>query len=285
MSCGVSTMSLYRYIETQLFQPPRPLLHYPYGLAKDEDCHVSELCLRIYEQTGVPSVCHLHPNPLYTVVYSHGNAESLNTLGWYLREVSSLLQANVFAYEYEGYFVDHRRSQTPQPTEAACFSSAEKFLDAIKDVSPYPIVLLGYSMGAAVTLHAAQVHKQHKMPHAVVLLAPFVSAASTVLARRSFMVSLSPLWSWPDVFVMRTAALEQGHATFIAHGSNDNVIPVAHGQAIARWVDKHSKRCKFVEIPEADHASIRLFKDLYQDLSAFLESLGSSRLTAEVTEV
>jgi hypothetical protein len=209
----------------------------------------------------------------YTVIYSHGNAEALNTLGWYIREVSALLQANVFAYEYEGYYKDHRHSTTPEPTEAACFRNSEKFVDAIKNISPYPIVLLGYSMGAAVTLHAAQVHRDQDTPHAVVLLAPFVSAVSTVLARKSFMVNLSPLWAWPDVFVMRSAALEQGHATFIAHGTADDVIPVSHGQAIARWVMKHSSRSKFVEIPEATHASIRLFKDMYQDVVVFLETL------------
>jgi hypothetical protein len=60
MSCG--SMSLHRYIENQLFRPPKPLFHYPYDLLRNEDCYVSELCQRIYEETGVPSVCHTHAN-------------------------------------------------------------------------------------------------------------------------------------------------------------------------------------------------------------------------------
>jgi pimeloyl-ACP methyl ester carboxylesterase len=207
------------------------------------------------------------------VVYSHGNAESLSTLGWYIRELSNVLQSNVYAYEYEGYYVDARKTEAVEPSEEACFANSEKFVAALLKRSSLPVILFGYSMGSAVTLHAAQVHKGHAVPHAVVLLAPFVSAASTVLARKSFMISVSSLWSWSDVFVMRSAALEQGHATFIAHGTIDEVIPVSHGQAIARWVEKHSSRTKFVEMADATHGSIRVSPRVYQDLLVFLSSL------------
>jgi hypothetical protein len=107
----------------------------------------------------------------------------------------------------------------------------------------------------------------------VVLLAPFVSAASTVLARKPFMMNLSSLWSWSDVFVMRQAAMEQGHATFVAHGTVGEVIPIAHGRAIERWVARHSNKTQFVAIPDATHSSIRESKAVYQELSQFLTEL------------
>ena len=84
--CVSSMPSLHRYIEHLLFRPPKPLLAYPHDLAGDVDCCVTELCHQIYASTGVPSVCHLHPRPKYVDIYSHGNAECLSTLGWYIRE-------------------------------------------------------------------------------------------------------------------------------------------------------------------------------------------------------
>lgn len=266
-------MSLHRYIEHLLFRPPKPLLTYPQDLAGDADCRVSELCHQIYSTTGVPSVCHLHPRAKYVVIYAHGNAESLSTLGWYIRELSNVLESDVYAFEYEGYYTDPACGPAPDPSEAACFSNAEKYVHALKKVTTLPIVLLGYSMGSAVALHAAQVTKDDTQPHAVVLLAPFVSAASTLLARRPIMISLSSLWAWPDVFVMRNAALEQGHATFVAHGGADEVIPVTHGEAIHRWVSQHSAQTQFKMVPGATHGSIRLCKGVYEDLVVFLDQL------------
>lgn len=38
-----------------------------------------------------------------TILYSHGNAEDLNTCYWYLRKLSRKLKVNVLAYDYSGY--------------------------------------------------------------------------------------------------------------------------------------------------------------------------------------
>jgi hypothetical protein len=38
-----------------------------------------------------------------TILYSHGNAEDMNTCYWFLRKLSRKLKVNVLAYDYSGY--------------------------------------------------------------------------------------------------------------------------------------------------------------------------------------
>jgi pimeloyl-ACP methyl ester carboxylesterase len=105
-------------------------------------------------------------------------------------------------------------------------------------------------------LHAAHVHRGDRFPHAICLLAPFVSAASVRLAHTRLALRLTSVWSALDVFKMKESALEQGHPLFVATGDADEVIPPAHGRAIADYAAKHGV-AKFVLVPGATHASIR----------------------------
>ena len=48
-------------------------------------------------------LCSFWPPMRYSILFSHGNAEDIGLVMQYFRETSSLLQVNVFAYEYPGY--------------------------------------------------------------------------------------------------------------------------------------------------------------------------------------
>jgi pimeloyl-ACP methyl ester carboxylesterase len=103
-------------------------------------------------------------------------------------------------------------------------------------------------------------------------MAPFVSAASVVLAPRSWMLGLTSLYSSFDVFAMRTAALRNGHTLFVAHGTADEVIPVSHGRAIAQWAAQHAPdRVAFLEVPDATHASLRLHIEVVEQFLDFIK--------------
>jgi alpha-beta hydrolase superfamily lysophospholipase len=210
------------------------------------------------------------------VVFSHGNSENIVTSAWFAAELSRLFAADVYSLEYPGYFTHHEGHPTVQPSEAGCFDASSVFVGELARVERerrgLPVVLVGYSLGCAITLHAADVHRKDDFPSAVLLLAPFVSAASVVLAPQTWMLSLTGIYAPFDVMCMRTAALRNGHTLFIAHGSNDEVIPVSHGRAIASWAAKHSpKDVAFLEVPDATHASLRLHAEVYE---AFLQFLG-----------
>jgi hypothetical protein len=95
------------YINSFLFRPPRPLPVYPDTIRQectDKPACVTSECLEIFEKTGIPSVLCAHPHARRVVVFSHGNSETIVSCGWFLAELCRALHADVYAFEYEGYF-------------------------------------------------------------------------------------------------------------------------------------------------------------------------------------
>jgi alpha-beta hydrolase superfamily lysophospholipase len=264
------------YISKMLFRPPKPLPTYnDLRAARESPAHVTDACHELYETTKIPSVCCKHSNPQMVIAYAHGNSENILTCAWFATELSRAFKADVYAFEYCGYFAHREDALPPAPSEAGCFDASAVFVGHLarreRETRGLPVVLVGYSLGCAVALHAADAHRRDDFPAAVLLMAPFVSAASVVLAPRSWMLSLTPLYNSLDMFCMRTAALRQGHCLFVAHGTADEVIPAAHGRAIAQWAAQHApKDVAFLEVPDATHASLRLHSEIYETFLDFL---------------
>jgi len=265
------------YIQSVMFHPPQPLMRYPPegpvcgGTLKKEDdvLHLTPLARSLYAQSGVPCFVVDHASPRLAVIYFHGNNENLITMRNFLVDLGEALQATVYSFEYQGYFHDETGTK---PSEQGCYLNAEKFYAAVRTTTDLPVVLFGYSMGCAVALHTAQVHRNDALPLVLVLLAPFVSAASVELARSGGMLTLSPLWSLFDVFVMKYDAIHQGRPTFVAAGGNDKVIPAFHAEAIAAYAGRHGKM-RYLFLPEATHANIRGYAEVYEDILDFLTVL------------
>ena len=279
------------YIESLVFKPPlrrdvhtrEPHLYvYPVDIAESKENAdlLTTLCLEIYNASGVPCICANPSNglqPKFWIVYAHGNIENLENVGWFLRELANVFQCSVFAFEYPGYYskVDIASDKQIKPTEASTFLAAERFTGAIRDRAPVPTVLLGYSLGTAPTLHAAEVHRKavnglQEFPAAVILLAPFVSAASVVLAHNQWSLNLTPLWQPFDIFCLRHSALVQGHPLLVVVGGQDDVVPPTHGERIYQIAGKHGKSSFFV-VPEANHASLRIYENVWKEVARFLE--------------
>ena len=283
-------MSISQYIESVIFKPPQKknneLYLYPTDISesKEEQDLLTPLCQEIHNATGVPCICALPRNekePLFWIVYSHGNSENLMSVGWFLRELANVFQCAAFAYEYPGYYkkIDFITDKQIKPSQNGTFANADKFVGYMEEKSrreKLPVVLLGYSLGTAPTLHAAEKHKKstngvQEFPSAVILLAPFVSAASVVLAPTHFALKFTPLWQPIDVFCLRHSALVQGHPLLVVCGGMDDVVPAAHGEMIANIAGKHAKTT-FILIPDANHASLRLFVNTWLEVRKFLEA-------------
>lgn len=256
---------LHSYVESRVFAPPSPRYNFP----EDVRWWYTKTCAQLYAKTGVPCIADEHiTSPKYVVIFTHGNAENLATVGDFLHTLAERLHAHVYCPEYPSYSRDSKNA-----TEQGCYEAVEKFAAAIPPVAAKrPVILFGYSMGAALALHTADVHRSDTFPKAVILVAPFVSAVSVAYARKEWEIPLSFAFSCFDVFRMREAALCQGHHILVAHGTDDTVVPFTHGQAIARWSAQNTRGvCSFVPVPGADHTSVLEDNSaLWPGIAAFL---------------
>ena len=288
-------MSVREYIKRMLFNPPTPRLVFPlesmrvveddasgspppgaeFGAPGEPDRSeppYSPLARAAYAATGVPCVCAERPAPRRWVIYFHGNSENLATLYLFIRDLGVALDATVFAFEYPGYCAGE-----DDASEKGCFDASDRFVEYIKRTAPpgMPVVFVGYSMGCALALHTAHTHRGERFPAAVVLMAPFVSAASVRLAASKWSLAASFLWSSVDVFRMQQAALQQGHPILVFGAENDEVIPAAHPVAIYEMARKHGV-AEFDLVPGATHASLRSDRGgiVYPAMRRFFERLG-----------
>merc|ERR1712113_709908 len=89
----------------------------------------------------------------FTLLFSHGNAEDLGMIIQYFREVSHILEVNIFAYEYTGYGMS-----TGEPHEQATYADIEAAFKYLRDIIGMPwqeVVLYGRSIGTGPSIHLA----------------------------------------------------------------------------------------------------------------------------------
>jgi len=260
-----------------LFRPPRlvngawvagakegPLLE----LKDLPEGSVTQLCTMLTEQTGLPCVCASPPGGgSRWIVYTHGNAENLCTMYPHLQDASVVTDSVVISYELPGYFAG------TEPSERACYDASERFVEAIKSVAPMPVVLMGYSMGCALALHAAEVHRGESFPLAVCLMCPFYSVAAT---------QLGMTWSWLaapfDRFKLKHSAIVQGHPIIVFTAGADEVTPKEQGEVLF-GLAKENTHAVHVEVPGATHANLRVHEIVWKEIKEFLgevEHLGKN---------
>ena len=73
--------------------------------------HPGLLNLVTSQNEGIPAVHITIPRALFTLLYSHGNAEDVSLSLEYLQQMANAVQADVFAYEYVGYSKTMKRDE------------------------------------------------------------------------------------------------------------------------------------------------------------------------------
>lgn len=242
MPCFTSVTS---YIESRLFSPPLPLFSFPSCFDSDRDL-LPQLCTDLYFEDGIASMFAAPPHgvpPKYTVLYFHGNNENLPKLVPHVRRLAANLSAYVYAMEYPGY-----ASCLGSPGEDSCYAAAEKFAAKVAAQSRAPVVSMGFSMGCAPALRAACSCRAD----AVVLFAPFVSAASVALAATEQRLAWNAMWAPVDVFCTLPGARTLACPLLVLHGTKDEVVPFCHGPCVAAA----AKHGEFHTMPDASHAIV-----------------------------
>ena len=166
--------------------------------------------------TRISTLHFLNPNAIFTILYSHGNAEDIGDI----RPIANALANHgfsVLAYDYRGY-----GTSDGKPSEHGVYQDIEAvhgyMVDEMK-ISPRSIIALGRSLGNGPTIHLASV----KDVAGIILESPFVSAYRVVTK-----FPVIPFDKFRNGAMIHRVTCP----VLVIHGDNDGIIPFWHGQAI-----------------------------------------------------
>ena len=174
-----------------------------------------------------------------TVLYCHGNGGDLTDVGWLAEELSNR-KMDVLIFDYRGY----GRSEGRLTNEWGLYADAEaayEYLTRERGVKKERLILHGQSLGTTAAIDIASRH-----PCAALIVESGLSSASDMGA-----VALPWLPRW--LHFLSTNRFESARKiasvscpVFIAHGTNDNVIPVEQGRRLYEAA-REPKRLMIIE--------------------------------------
>ena len=195
------------------------------------------------------------PSPL--IIYFGGNAEELS---WSIAEVKNFAGWSFALINYRGYGLSRGR-----PGEKHLFNDAIRIYDYFSvrnDVDRENIVLMGMSLGTAVTVYLAE----KKPVKGVILISPFDSVES--IAKEKFpYLPISLLLRHPFDSISRAPSIKA--PALIIAAENDTIIPLSHSLRLA---EKWGGRKEVKIIKGKDHNDIvteEYLKDVKEFLKAF----------------
>jgi len=236
------------------------------------------------ENIGIPAIFYFHPKANFTVIFTHGNAEDLGHVYPWMEYVSNLVEVNILAYDFTGYGLNFGTC-----SEENCFidiRSVYEFLVYDKKINPSSIILYGRSLGSGPTCYlgaklfsnnasfmssifsseATKKDPNIALPIAAVILQSPIASCVRVLSDTLSHVPFT------DLFVNINKIDKIKVPIFIMHGTDDEVVPFRHGQALFA---KCQIGWRFLEVPGAGHNNIEThYVDLYmQNLQEFVAYL------------
>lgn len=170
-------------------------------------------------------------------VYFHGNAESA---AQNLDLATALVRSGitVFLPEVRGY-----GGLGGRPTEQHLYKDGEAALEALRSmgIPPERLVLVGRSLGCGIAVELALRHPCAKL----VLISPYTSMVDM---GRLVVGPVAPLVV-PDRYDNLAKIGRLKMPVVILHGTQDEVIPVRMGRALAAA----APGVRYIEVPEASH--------------------------------
>lgn len=164
-----------------------------------------------------------HPSPKATLIYSHGNAESICFLGELMQVLRDYWQVNVVVYDYRGY-----GKTGGAPSEMALENDAMAVGNWVKSNAPWrftPIIAMGRSMGG----FPATVMASHCKLDGLILDRTFSSIEDVA----SYRFAILPV-RWFLSHKMRSQNwIEKYNGPLLQmHGEIDEVIPFVQGKKL-----------------------------------------------------
>lgn len=213
------------------------------------------------------------PPEVPVALFFHGNGENLETMRRAgLFEELAALGVLALAADYPGY------GRSPgKPREEGVLATGEAAFAWARSRQPErPVVLAGWSLGAAVALDTAARHPDEVA--GVIALSPWTTLED--VARVHFPGFLVR-WAVPEKYDSLGAArrlADEGVPVLVIHGARDRIIPAEQGRRVAEALDsgvgaEDGGEARWVEVPGAGHNDLLAHGEVWRELARFLGEL------------
>lgn len=202
---------------------------------------------------------------VYVIVYSHGNACTVDSVSPNARAMSRVLDIDVVLYDYPGY-----GGNTERPSERGAFAAAHAAFAYAERIagSPERVFVFGHSLGTGPSMELATQH-----PCAgLILQAPIRSAIRVALPTLMF----TP---WMDIMTNedKVDLLDEKLHLFVLHGKKDAVVKVAHGKVIADRARMRLDKVTSWWPSTMGHDNMHSHRDYYRHLQDFIDKVKESQ--------
>jgi pimeloyl-ACP methyl ester carboxylesterase len=157
------------------------------------------------------------------VLFCHGNAGNVSMFGWQMAGWVTERKQAVFAFDYPGF-----GKSDGTPSEAGCYAAADAAYDYLTQVRHVParrLLIYGESLGGAVATDLACRHPYR----ALLLSSTFTSFPDMAQAKYPYFPAR---WLVRNQFRSVEKIRNCPGPIFMAHGTDDWLIPFAQGQRL-----------------------------------------------------
>lgn len=182
------------------------------------------------------------------IIWSYGNACDMCRMLPTLINIAQTLQTTIYVYDYPGYGLSGGT-----PSESTCIEALEAVTRSVimrNHITAQQLVLIGQSLGTAITVGFAHKHRTAIIPGQIILLSPLKSAAAVVSAASA--VEYTYAISGGDTLSSISKIGGISTPIKIYHGKLDTVIPFKHSIDL----QKAHLGARLILLPYADHSNI-----------------------------
>jgi uncharacterized protein len=198
------------------------------------------------------------------VAFFHGNGENLETMRMAgLFDDLARLRIAWIAVDYPGY-----GRSTGRASEEGLMAGADAAVGWLRERHPgRPLVLCGWSLGAATAIGTAARHPEHV--RGLIALSPWTSLADVARVHFPGFLVQSMV---REKYDSRDAAKKVRVPALVIHGDQDNLIPAAQGKEVAGAL---AGPARWVSVPWAGHNDLLARDEVWGEMERFLDGLAS----------
>lgn len=202
-----------------------------------------------------------HEAPKAYVLYCHGNGEDVPRLASRLKVLHDRIGVAVFAWDYRGY---GQSAGTPHEANVVADArTAQLWLAERAGIDPSQAVLIGRSLGGAATIAVAAEYPIRGL----VLDRTFAKLTDAAAVHYPW---VPVRWIMRNKFDSLERIAKYEGPLLQTHGTEDEVIPFEHAEALFAAAASRQKR--FMRVEGADHNG-PLPEECYTALDEFLAAL------------